>query len=740
MFLIEANRYIYYAIDYLFHKQQEPTPIAIVEVLKDKHARKIVEDFGGADYLETLSEMIVSEGNLKIFCEKLKQAYTKYKLCEICAESEEFLLSDKTEIMNPTELVSVVENKLVDLTSSVQQTKDIYKMGDRADEILSIRAENPESVPGLEMGWNKLDYYTNGGQPGDLIMVCARAKCVDAETEYFNGSEWKPISEYQDGEQVLQYNLDGTANLVTPLQYIKTPCEMMYHIETQRGVNIMASPEHKMLSVIPSRKGGYIYHDYTMEEIYEKHYKGAGFIDQFLTTFKYSGKGIELSNEEIRVMCAVICDGYFPKDSNKCVIRVLKERKKRRIRHLLRMADISWEEKQQPDNYISFVFNAPRKEKEFSSYWFDCNNEQLKIVCNEILHWDGCLLNTSRTFSTTSKDTADFIQFAYAATGERASIKIRDRREQIKTVGNKEYECKSVEYEMHITNRTLCGIRSRHKKVEIKKVKPIDGYKYCFTVPSSYLVLRRGNSIMIHHNCGKSTLLTNWATKLAIGDQIPLIYFDTEMDSRQQEDRILSILSGVPHKEIVSGMYVIDTENGRAEKKIEALKAAVQMLKDGNYYHIYMPNFTIDKVNAVAKKFKMQHDIQAIFFDYLKFPSSQVAGLKSVQEWQMLGYITSGLKDLAGTLGLPVYSACQENRNNVSSSDKDATNIGGSDRILQLASKMLFLVNKTDEEIAKEGESNGNQRLIIKYQRNGESDCPPINLRFDRPRLTIKEV
>lgn len=416
MFLIEANRYIFFAIEYLFHKQQKPTPIAIVEVLKDKHAKKCVEDFGGSEYLTILSEQNVSEDNLKIFCEKLKQAYTRHKLCEICADSEEFLLSDDTEVMNPTELISVVENKLVNLSSSVQQTKDIYKMGDRAEEILELRAEHPESVPGLEMGWNKLDYYTNGGQPGDLIMVCARAKT------------------------------------------------------------------------------------------------------------------------------------------------------------------------------------------------------------------------------------------------------------------------------------------------------------------------------------GKSTLLTNWATKLGILDQLPVIYFDTEMDSRQQEDRILSILSGVPHKEIVSGMYVLDTENGRAEKKITALRNAVKHLKEGNYYHIYMPNFTIDKVNAVAKKFKMQHDIQAIFFDYLKFPSSQVAGLKSVQEWQMLGYITSGLKDLAGTLQLPVYSACQENRNNVSSSDKDATNIGGSDRILQLASKMMFLVNKTDEEIMKEGELNGNQRLIIKYQRNGESDCPPINIKFDRPRLTITEI
>ena len=237
--------------------------------------------------------------------------------------------------------------------------------------------------------------------------------------------------------------------------------------------------------------------------------------------------------------------------------------------------------------------------------------------------------------------------------------------------------------------------------------------------------------------------MTNWATKLSINDGLPILYFDTEMDARQQEDRILSILSGIPHKEIVSGMYVVDTENGKAEEKRRKLKSAIEMLKQGNYFHIYMPNFTIDKINAVAKKFKMQQDIKAIFFDYLKFPPSQLTSLKSVQEWQMLGYIASGLKDLAGTLGLPVYSACQENRSNPKGDNggrKDETNVGGSDRILQLATKLIFLTNKSDEEIMKEGELNGNQRLYIAYQRNGESDVAPINIKYDRPRITQYEV
>ena len=416
MFLIEANRYIYMAINYLFYKKQDPTPYAIMEVMTDKSMRKVVEDFGGTEYLEILSTARANVNNLDIFCQKLKQAYTRFMLCQICDDTKDFVLTDKAEVLNPSEIIGQHENMVAELSNNVQQTKDIYKMGEDTEYVLEQRAENPNTVPGLEVGWNKFDYYTNGGQAGDLIMLCARAKT------------------------------------------------------------------------------------------------------------------------------------------------------------------------------------------------------------------------------------------------------------------------------------------------------------------------------------GKSTTLTNWAVKLGIEDKIPILYFDTEMSAREQEDRILSILSGVPHKEIMNGMYCLDTENGKAEDKKKRIRYAIQKMQEGYYYHIYMPNFTIEKVNAIAKKFKIQNNIQAIFFDYLKFPSSQVASLKSVQEWQMLGYIASGLKDLAGTLKVPVYSGCQENRSNLDSDKKDERNVGGSDRILQLATKLVFLSNKPEEQIIKEAGLLGNQKLYIAYQRNGESDCPIIDINFDRTTLTQREV
>ena len=84
-----------------------------------------------------------------------------------------------------------------------------------------------------------------------------------------------------------------------------------------------------------------------------------------------------------------------------------------------------------------------------------------------------------------------------------------------------------------------------------------------------------------------------------------------------------------------------------------------------------------------------------------------------MQEYQALGFFTSGLKDLAGMLKIPIYTACQTNRNDLDTDEPDASNIGGSYRILQLASKLIFLNNKSAEKIAKDGFQNGNQQLFV---------------------------
>ncbi len=393
--------------------------MAIIEVLSGDEAKGAVTKLGGLDYLMLLEETRMPEDNLEIFIEKMKQSYTRKMMYQIAKDTMDFVISDKADVLNPSEIISYAEQRITDLGINSQGSEDVYKMGDNTEEVLAKRAETPSSVPGLEVGWVEYDSLTNGAQPGDLIVICAPSKT------------------------------------------------------------------------------------------------------------------------------------------------------------------------------------------------------------------------------------------------------------------------------------------------------------------------------------GKSVTLTNWATKLSILDKLPVLYIDTEMNSREQEDRILANLTGIPHDEIVSGMYVMDTVNGTASEKIQKLKDAREKLSLGNYYHVYMPQFTIEKVSSLVRKFQMQFGIVALFFDYIKIPSNG-ANFRDAQEYQKLGFFTSGLKDLAGMLQIPVFSACQTNRSDNETEDPNESNIGGSYRILQLASKLIFLYNKSQERVqervAKDGFANGNQQLHIKFQRNGQSDCQPINIMFNKPILRQQEV
>lgn len=354
----------------------------------------------------------------------------------------------------------------------------------------------------------------------NVFLLTANAGCVDKDTEFFNGEKWKKISEYNGRDMVLQYNSDGTATLTKPLMYFKKPCDKLYHFETKYGINQTVCEEHNIIYWNNSETQK----NCGIKEIVDKQRSDkSGFSGKFKTNFVYGGNGINLTDDEIRVMCAVICDGSFgnTKSTNKyCRIHIKKDRKKDRLRELLNRANIEFREKDSKSlkavGYTDFYFKSPMRTKVFDEYWYSCSNHQMQIICDEIMYWDGTISKTKRgveqrRFSTTIKESADFIQFAFSACGYRATIRTDNRvGGAIHTYG-KTYSRKSVCYEVVISTNTLVGLcsdsRLDHKKTKIQEVKSQDGYKYCFMVESTMLVLRRNNCIFITGNCGKTTIM-----------------------------------------------------------------------------------------------------------------------------------------------------------------------------------------------------------------------------------------
>lgn len=393
-------------------------------------------------------------------------------------------------------------------------------------------------MDGIKTGIKSIDNELLKIFYGTLTILSGTPGCVDCETEFFNGKQWKSIAQYKEGDKVLQYNSDGTASLVYPIQYHKYPRNEFWKLKSNHGINQMLSDEHNVVYL--SSKGNLVKKNIC--DFIKAHSKtNRGSESKFITTFDYGADGIPLTDEQIRVMCMVIADGNFPnKEGNKCHVRIKKERKKKRAEKLLKAANIEYTVHQwnpKDLDYHTFVFNAPLKTKVFDEYWYQCTNHQLNVIARECVEWDGTTCGKSVSYSTVVKQTADFIQFAFSASGHRSHIGICDRRNDPK-------RNRKIEYTISCTKAKYTRLRSfSGEKIKINKVKTGDGFKYCFTVPSGMLVLRRNGDINITGNSGKTSLIDQTIAQ-AIDNGKPVFLFSKEMPERMSANWFNMIIAG----------------------------------------------------------------------------------------------------------------------------------------------------------------------------------------------------
>lgn len=332
-----------------------------------------------------------------------------------------------------------------------------------------------------------------------ITLAGGAAGCFDAETEYLSEYGWKRFDQY-DGGLVGQYDLvTDTISFSIPRQYIKLPCDEFKQLSV-RGVDMVLSPEHKVLFWSEGKPGILPY-----SEVLSRHEKSKtkGWTGKIKTTFKVSNSGISLSEGEIRLQVAAQADGRFVKEGkdNYCQMRFSKERKYLRLKDLcekfgLKYSDrgSKFDSKYKNNTEYQVVIWPSRPTKIFDNDWWNCNQEQLKIIIDEVRHWDASdLKNESGTvrYFTKIKQNADFIQYAFHANGYNTSINI-DKRGGFYTVN------------ASMQGHGFRGIANKDGKAPVTTLKSIDGYKYCFEMPSGFLVVRRSNKIMLLGQSGKT--------------------------------------------------------------------------------------------------------------------------------------------------------------------------------------------------------------------------------------------
>lgn len=227
---------------------------------------------------------------------------------------------------------------------------------------------------------------------------------------------------------------------------------------------------------------------------------------------------------------------------------------------------------------------------------------------------------------------------------------------------------------------------------------------------------------------GKSTVLTNIAANVAVNDGLPTLYVDTEMTFKEWRDRVLAIISGVQERIIKHGGFKNDKDT------CKRILEAVKYLEKSKLFHHYLPGYNLGKITALYKKYKFKEDIQLGIFDYIKEPesSSIEAGRK---EYQILGDVTTRLKDLSGQLNIPFLAAVQVNRSG---------DVADSDRVARYGDIVAFweLRNlKKAEEDAVDLDIAGHYGLrIVDTRRGGATGDWGIGFKFKKTKLKILEV
>jgi len=233
------------------------------------------------------------------------------------------------------------------------------------------------------------------------------------------------------------------------------------------------------------------------------------------------------------------------------------------------------------------------------------------------------------------------------------------------------------------------------------------------------------NIISARPKMGKSTFLSNIAAYVSyIADPIiSVLYVDTEMPFDQWRDRIVASLTDIPERAIKHGGYNQDD--------YQKIQTAINIVEKGKLYHEFMPGYTVDKLTALYKKYKLKHDIGLMIFDYIKEPDSSSIE-RNRKEYQVLGDVTTKLKDLAGSLNIPCLTAVQINREGA---------VADSDRIIRYADTIMQWMYKTEEEQEAKGDAGGQYKLVVREtRRGGMTPNEGIGYLFKKTTLNVKEA
>lgn len=240
---------------------------------------------------------------------------------------------------------------------------------------------------------------------------------------------------------------------------------------------------------------------------------------------------------------------------------------------------------------------------------------------------------------------------------------------------------------------------------------------------------------------GKSRLAAGDACKMAVpyiydtkkkkyiytGLSEPTLYITTEMPVDEIQTILYAAISKVNEEHILYGTY----EKG----ELERVKQAIEYIESSPLYIVHIPDFSIEDIKNIIKKYNREFGVEYFFFDYISTSlrlMSEINGKSrmGLKEHQLLLVFATELKTIAQQLDVFIFTASQLNGEAQMATYKDQNLLAGS----------KALANKLDVGIISMRPSRSEQeKLETILQRKFNIPMPDIGhwvYKVRRGRLT----
>lgn len=154
----------------------------------------------------------------------------------------------------------------------------------------------------------------------------------------------------------------------------------------------------------------------------------------------------------------------------------------------------------------------------------------------------------------------------------------------------------------------------------------------------------------------------------------PSVYITTEMTPDEIQTILIATVSKVNEEHILNGEY----EKGEYERVVQA----IEYIEAAPLYIIHIPDFSIEDIKNLIKKYYRERGVEYFFFDYVHTSLRLMAEITSksgigLKEHQLLLVFITELKTIAQKYDVMIFTASQLNGEAISATYKDQNLLAG---------------------------------------------------------------